>query len=130
MTILGGNTADDATVRLETQKVAVGEGTISLQLTFAPNYKINPLIESELTLHSDTGESTSAVLSEATASVPVMFVAGGGQYQAEITLYYCREGEEALCFIETVNWIVPYEASEDNTLTEIVLERMIVAPDV
>ena len=130
LTLVGGNTADDETVRLETQRVAAGEGTISLLLTFEPNLKINPLIESELTLRSDAGESTSAVLSESTASVPVSFSAGGGQYQAEITLYYCRVGEEALCFIETVNWIVPYEASESNALREITLERTIVAPDV
>ena len=50
LTILGGNTADGAVVNLDRQQVAAGEGTVRLRLTLAPNFKINPLVDSELVL--------------------------------------------------------------------------------
>ncbi len=130
VTILGGNIADDTIVRLDRQQVAAGEGTISLRLTLAPDFKINPLVDSKLELESNTDDSVEAALTDKYTTVPLIFVEGSGQYNAEVTLYYCRGGEEALCFIETVKWIIPYEAKVSNSLTEIVLERMIESPDV
>ena len=130
LTILAGNTADDLTLELETQRVAAGAGLVRLQLNFLTNYKINPLIDSELTLTTDLGVLQRAVVTSGATNVPVTFAEGSGQINADLNLYYCREGEEALCFIETFRWIVPVEAAADHSATEIALERVITAPEV
>ena len=129
LTLLGGNTADDMNLELETQMLAAGEGAISLRLNLPQDYKINPLIDSELALTSTDGIDETATVAEKEISVALSFAEGSGELNAEMTLYYCREGAEALCFIETVTWLIPYEASDENELTEIALERNIVAPD-
>ena len=129
LTILGGNTADNMLVQLEEQRVVSGEGAISLNLSLPPAYKINPLIDSELTLTSSDGDRQRAVVAEKSTNVTVIFNEGSGQINADLTLYYCREGAEALCFIETVSWTIPFVASEDSDLVEIMLERVIAAPD-
>jgi hypothetical protein len=48
---------------------------------------------------------------------------------AELTLYYCREGEEALCFIETATYHIPVTVTDDaDPATVIIIEREIVPP--
>ena len=129
LTLLGGNTADDMNLELETQMLAAGEGAISLRLDLPQDYKINPLIDSQLALTSAEGIDETATVAEKEISIAVSFDEGSGELNADLTLYYCREGAEALCFIETVTWLIPYEASDEHELSEIALQRNIVAPD-
>lgn len=136
LTILG---SDHATVTLETQDLATGAGNIALRLGFPSGFKINPLIDSQLELSSkadalqieDADEAGGLVVTvdESEVRVPVTFAAGQGELKATLTLYYCREGEEALCFIETVTYIVPFRAEADHKLSEIALAREVAAPD-
>jgi len=129
LTLLGGNTADDSSVELDLQSLAPGAGTLSLWLEFPDEYKINPLIDSKLDVRSDDGLVATAVVADARFSLPVEFAAGEGTLYADLTLYYCREGAEALCFIETVNWIIPYDAGDFSDRSEVTLYRDLVAPD-
>jgi len=129
LTILGGNRADEAVVELERQLVAAGAGAISLRLDFPADYKINPLIDSLLTLASAEGPLAEAVVGEREIRLPVDWAEGEGQFTADLTLYYCREGEEALCFIEEVNWVIPYQGVSDSDRSEVSLHREIDAPD-
>ena len=136
LTILG---SDSAMVALETQDLATGAGKIALRLGFPSGFKINPLIDSRLELSSqadalrieDADEAGGLVVTvnENEVRVPVTFAAGQGELKAALTLYYCREGEAALCFIETVDYIVPFRAAADHNLSEIALTREIAAPD-
>ena len=73
--------------------------------------------------------SGSVTIADEQVQIPVSFAAGMDEFNAELTLYYCREGAEALCYIETVSYLVPVAAAEDHALTEIALERAVVAPD-
>ena len=135
LTILG---ADSMMVTLETQDLALGAGEIALRLGFPSDFKINPLIDSRLELSSDSDALEIAGADEAVAysvtvaenevRIPVTFAAGQGELAAALTLYYCREGEEGLCFIEMVTYIVPFAAAAEHSLSEIALEREIVAP--
>ena len=128
LTVLGGNRGDDASVELSVQEVAAGAGTLALRLDMPANVKINPLIDSLLELQLDDGAVAEAVVTEAEMTLPVQWRAGEGRLTADLTLYYCRQGEEALCFIEDLRWVIPYAASESNEQTEVVLFREISPP--
>lgn len=128
VTILGGNTADNSTIALDSQSVLVGEGDITLTITLPETYKINDLIDSRLEISSDADDMTVVTIDQLTTNVPITFADGEGELNAELTLYYCREGEEALCFIDTVSYIIPVSASEDNLDSSIALERDVIRP--
>lgn len=129
LTLLGGNSAVDRSVELDLQLLAPGEGALSLALEFPADYKINPLIDSQLEARSEQGLIAAGVVSDASFSLPVVFDMGEGRLYADLTLYYCREGAEALCFIEEVNWIIPYETGDSSDRAEVTLRRDVVAPD-
>ncbi len=129
VTLLGGNTADDRDIELDLQLLAPGEGVLSLWLEFPDNYKINPFINSELEVRSDENLVATGVVADARVSLPVEFDVGEGRLYADLTLYYCREGAEALCFIEEVRWVIPYEAGDASDRSEVTLVREVVAPD-
>ena len=132
VTILGGNAADSSIVQLDVQEVTVGEGTITLRLSLPADFKINPLIDSFLSIVANPAVVTvagSVNIADEQVQIPVSFAPGMDEFNAELTLYYCREGAEALCYIETVSYLVPVDAAEDHALTEIALERAVVAPD-
>jgi thiol-disulfide isomerase/thioredoxin/DNA-binding beta-propeller fold protein YncE len=129
LTLLGGNTAEDKGIALDPQLLAPGPSVLRLSLEFPTEYTINPLIESQLAVRTDDGFSATGRVTDATLSVPVDLGAGEGTLYADLTLYYCRKGEEALCFIEEVNWLIPFETSADNERAEVTLHRQIIAPD-
>lgn len=138
ITILGGNAADNTSVTLDTQGILAGAGDVTLTITLPENFKINDLIDSRLEFNSDSdaiqfdagGDTTAIVVADQSVSVPVTFATGDGEVSAELTLYYCREGEEALCFIETVTYVAPVTVVDDgdDLSTSIGLERIIVPP--
>ncbi|MCY4144977.1 MAG: thioredoxin-like domain-containing protein [Chloroflexi bacterium] len=128
LTLLGGNQVDDEPIRLDAQQVAVGEGALSLQLSFADDLKINPLIDSQLAVMQDGEALAEIVVAQRITSLPITFSEAGGSLQAELTLYYCREGAEALCYIESARWDIVYETAESAAQSEIVLARQIHAP--
>ena len=133
VTILGGNTADSKVVQLDTQDVATGEGTIRLSLSLPEDFKINPLINSKMNFVTNpevVSVAGSVSILEKRVHIPVTFAAGEDEFNAELTLYYCRDGAEGLCYIETVIYLVPLVAADDHSLTEIALERTVVAPEV
>ena len=133
VTILGGNSADSNIVQLDTQNVATGEGTISLSVSLPEDFKINPLIDSTLSFASNpesVSVAGSVTILEQQTGIPVTFAAGEDEFSAELTLYYCREGAEGLCYIETVVYLIPVVAADDHRTREIALERAIVAPGV
>ncbi|MCY4061590.1 MAG: thioredoxin-like domain-containing protein [Chloroflexi bacterium] len=129
VTLLGGNTAEDRSVELDLQLLAAGEGVLSLWLELRAEYKINPMIESKLEVRSDKGLIATGAVADVRLSLPVIFREGEGTLYADLTLYYCRQGAEALCFIEEVNWVIPYEAGETSDRSEVTLYREVVAPD-
>ena len=132
LTILGGNTADNTLVTLETQSILAGDGEVTLTITLPEDFKINELIDSRLELTSDSDtiqvEQATTIVDETSISVPVTFSAGEGELNAELTLYYCRDDEDALCFIETVNYVAPVIVADDATDSSITLERDITPP--
>ena len=131
LTVLGGNQAAGLHIALEKQPVAIGEGELALHLHLPPDFKINPLIDSRLELSTDSAAlqlAESFVIAETELRVPLHFALGEGELYAALTLYYCREGEEGLCFIEMVTFAVPFDAAPEHSAALIALEREVVPP--
>ncbi len=129
LTIVGGNLSADTIIELELQLLAPGVGALELQLALQEDYKINPLIDSLLELSSDDGWNERIIVTGTDLSLPFDFGDGKGKLNADLTLYYCREGEEALCFIETATWVIPYNASGEGEKSAVTLYREVVAPE-
>jgi hypothetical protein len=139
VTVLAGNAAQATTITLEPVTLAVGEQDVTLKLNLPEGYKINDLVDSRLMLRSDsnivrvnpapsTNEAT-IIIASTELTAPITLATGTGQMDAELTLYYCREGEEALCFIETATYQIPVTVTDDaDPATVIIIEREIVPP--
>lgn len=133
VTILGGNSAQAMTITLDAQSVKTGEGEVSLHITLPDGFKINDLIDSHLTLSSDSEtvqfDEANIIVDEKDVIIPITFADGEGQLDADLTLYYCRTGEEGLCFIDMVHYVAPVSVSNDADSNVIALERDVIAPD-
>jgi len=141
VTILGGNTADDMIVVLNPLTLEMGERELTLSISLPEDYKINDLIDSRLELASESNtvrvnqppadNATTVTVDSTDITVPITLSSGEGELTADLTLYYCREGEEALCFIDSISYVVPVtvvESADDATDTAIALEREVVVP--
>ncbi len=129
LTLVGGNRAENEVINLDLQLLAPSNGSLDLSFILPDDYKINPLIDSLLELTAHDGMSTSFTIEDLNQSMPIVFSEGKGKYTADLTLYYCREGEEALCFIETRTWAIPYEAGDFSDRTSVTLYLNVPAPN-
>ena len=130
LTLLGGNAGDSDYVAAGTFQVAPGDGAVNLNLILAPEFTINPLIESVVAVRvGDAEAQISLEVTERAIRIPVTFGEDDSALIADLTLYYCRYGEEQLCFIDISTLSVMLEVSQDHEGTEIALEREIVPPE-
>ena len=117
VTVLGGNSSMDEVVALELQNVAAGDGEITLVLELPDGFKINELIDSTLTIDGNEDVATidplNHVISEKTLSIPVTFESGEGDVNLAMTLFYCRDTEDSLCFINETSFQVPISITDD-----------------
>jgi len=131
LTLLGGNAGDKSNIMAGTRQVSAGDGALNLRFNLPADFKINPLIDSQVavTWGEPTQQTTAAVAGDS-VGIPLQFSAGNNFLRAEVTLYYCREGEEALCFIDVFNYSITLEVAAEHELAEISLEREVQPPDV
>lgn len=123
---------DRDTVVLTQQTVAPGAGTVELQLTLPEGTKINDLTDSTVAFSGGaeavTVSEAQAVVDTPTLSIPATFGEGAGTLQADLTLYYCRIGEEAVCFVDTVTFDAPVEVAAGAEATTLALPREVEPP--
>jgi DNA-binding beta-propeller fold protein YncE len=133
--VVGGNQAGDPDVTLPEQTVAAGAGEIVLALTLPDGFTINSLIDSFTTFSSDGDhilfdeDDLTSIVDETTIRVPVELVAGEDTLYADLTLYYCRYGEEGVCLIETVVFEAPLDIQPGGESDEIVIEHTVELPE-
>jgi thiol-disulfide isomerase/thioredoxin len=133
--VVGGNQAADPDVVLPEQTVAASAGQIVLALTLPEGFTINSLIDSFVTFSSDGNhilfneDDLTSVVDETTINVPVELVAGEDTLYADLTLYYCRYGEEGICLIETVVFEVPLDIQPGAAGDEVVIEHTVELPE-
>ena len=131
LTLLGGNAGDKSIVMAGIHQVATGEGALNLRFNLPAAFKINPLIDSQVSVTwGEPVQQTAATVAGDNVSIPLQISEGNSFVMAEVTLYYCREGEEALCFIDVINYFVTLEVAAAHEPADITLERDIEPPDV
>ena len=133
--VVGGNRADDPDLTLPEQTVRAGDGQISLDLTLPDGMKINDLIDSAV-VYSSNGKAVqiaendaTQIIDETEVRIPVTLVEGKDTLVADLTLYYCREGEEALCYIEAVVMEIPVTVKAGAESSVITIERDVIPPE-
>lgn len=131
LTLLGGNAGDKSIIMAGIHQVATGEGALNLRFKLPADFKINPLIDSRVSVTwGEPVQQTTAAVSGDSVSIPLQLSAEDSFVMADVTLYYCREGEEALCFIDVFNYFVTLEVAAEHEIREISLEREVEPPDV
>ena len=130
LTLVGGNTGDRSIIMAGIYQVMPGAGALNLEFSLPDDFKINPLTDSEIiTAWGEPAQHVTVTFTETDVSIPLEFGAENTFVNADVTLYYCREGKEALCFIDTFAYFISLEVSEDHEVSEITLTREVVAPD-
>ena len=131
LTLLGGNAGDKSIIMAGIHQVAPDEGTLTLQFNLPADFKINPLIDSQVSVTwGEPVQQTAVTVIGDSASIPLQLSEGNSFVMAEVTLYYCREGEEALCFIDVFNYFITLEVAAEHEAADITLERVVEPPDV
>ncbi len=130
LTLLGGNAGDRSIVLAGIHQVGTGDGALNLQFSLPPDFKINPLIDSEvLVVWGEPVQQVAVPVTDYDVHIPLEFSEENSFVKADVTLYYCREGAEALCFIDVFSYFLTIEASPEYEQAEVSLERVIVPPD-
>ncbi|MEX2540230.1 MAG: thioredoxin-like domain-containing protein [Trueperaceae bacterium] len=110
------------TVELPAQQVAPGAGSLALEIVLPENYKTNTLAPLSIEWQSD-GASVTVDPGRARTDIhepeyplalefPAHFSPGDAEVTAELRIYYCREGAEALCLVDRVRLSVPVSVTE------------------
>jgi hypothetical protein len=100
-------------IDVEPRRVAPGPGTVRLDLTFPPGYKLTegtPLIVEGPTAGLLTLEGGARQELEAPAfplDLPATFEVGEGSAQLDLTIYYCEEAQVNLCLVKRLRFRVP-----------------------
>ena len=130
LTLLGGNAGDTDYVAMGVFQVATGDGALNLHLVLPPAFTVNPLIESNVAVRvGEASEQIIVPVTEKEIRIPVTYGEDDSFVITDLTLYYCRYGEEQLCFIDISTLFLMLEVSPEHAQTEILLEREIVPPD-
>ncbi len=112
------NTAQGRTIKvsLPAQEISPDADTIELRLSAPEGYHLNDLIESRLMLGTSNADAfspseanVSFQVSDPAVELHVAAAAAAGQAILTATgeVYYCREGEEAVCLIDRVDLALP-----------------------
>jgi hypothetical protein len=101
-------------VALERAVVAPGAGTVEVEVSLPPGYKLNDLAPLSLdwqvsgeVAELPEGPRISEVAPELPLEVEVVFGAGSGVLAADLTVYYCATGAEQLCLFDRVRLELP-----------------------
>jgi hypothetical protein len=120
-------------ITLDTMDIQEGPGNIKLDITFPEGFKLNEDAPSLLFLESQDGLTTFVEQSidltgaEFPLSFEVGFGPGTDTLTAELSLYYCENDKESLCFYEPVLFNIPVLIGSEGD-DEIVLEYALPVP--
>lgn len=106
-------------VKLDTQVLNSGTGTIMLEIDLPEGFKLNDVAPSSFAMDSDGEISLSGkdYVDLTGAGFPLSleadFTLGRGSSKADLHLYYCEEDQESLCFYEPVQFQIPFEVGSE-----------------
>ena len=130
LTLIG---AQGSQIQLAAQTVAAGEGALTLRLTLPADFKINPLIDSIVSFTADSSVADVAetvTVAEPALEIAATFAVGTGELIADLTLYYCREDAEVLCYVDMAQFVIPLDVAPDHSATSVRIDHQVVLPEV
>ncbi|MCZ2108141.1 MAG: redoxin domain-containing protein [Dehalococcoidia bacterium] len=119
--------ARKSTAQLDRQTIAPGATNLRITITAPGGYHLNSQAPSRMTFTSsnpavaEIGErevSWSSDEAEVRLPVPVMLSEGDATITGMASVYYCRTGAEALCFIQQVEITVPLRIAAASAVSE------------
>ncbi len=136
LVVVGGNQPGDRALTLDAQTLAAGTGEIVLRIVLPEGYKRNEEAISQIEW-STSGTAIEIAEADSVQTVdaleihlPITLREGDSVLYGEMRFYYCESVNESLCLIERVEIEAPVTVSAAGTISEIVIERVIVPPDV
>ncbi len=138
VTVVGGNAATGASVKVDAQTVKAGSGEIELNLALPEGYKLNGTAPFLAEWSSDgtavsfakDDQTQSIVAPKLPLSIPVTLSEGKATVKGDLTIYYCEAVKESLCFIDRVTVSIPVTVKADASGTVLKAERVITPPQV
>ncbi len=106
------------TVQVTPARLRPGTRTLAVNVELPEGFKVNDTAPSGVTLTTLPRFLTAAVreIRAPGQTFPVRFevaaTPGSGSARARINVVYCRDGEEGICFFETVDLVIPIEVVE------------------
>lgn len=121
--------------KLEAQIVPAGEGTVVIDVVLPTGFKVNDEAPSSVEWSGDLATFPSGAVSDLTGAhfpleFPVRLIEGEGSLLADLTLVYCREVAQSLCFIEQLRIEAPLVVGDPGPSPVVVLPVTIIAPEV
>jgi thiol-disulfide isomerase/thioredoxin len=125
------------TIHLAPQKLRTSaNGTLVLDIRIPAPYKLNPdspleyrmdLLAGEALSFASQGERVTLKDAQFPLRLPVDTAAQAGKAEVQIQLsfFYCREGEEGICALQSLCWRVPVEVSVDGGREEIRIDYQV-----
>jgi hypothetical protein len=119
-----------------TASVAPGAGSVEIDVELPPDHKINEAAPSSAEFAvtggvADFGTEAAVSLTgrKFPITVPVQFSDGTGTITADLTVIYCHEDAESLCFIQQLRFNVELSVEADASSDSIRLVHTISLPD-
>lgn len=101
---------------LARETVAAGPGTITLDVGLPPGYKVNEDASSSIMWTADGGiaefprsQPVDLTGTHFPVEIPVDIAEGTGTLRGDLTLVWCREDAEGLCYFEQRRFEVPLD---------------------
>jgi hypothetical protein len=129
--VTGPATGKKETIALPPQQVSPGATTLRLTLRTPENHHLNSQVPSQVTFTTANdavllpGERTVSWATddrEFAVPIPVRLAEGTTTLTAGISVFYCRTGAEALCFIRQFEITLPVTVTAASRAGEIVLD--------
>ncbi len=122
-------------VRLDTQTVSPGDGTLSLNISLPEGYKINDLapfsmdwtVEGEAITFESEVANRRTIDPDFPLTFPVHFVGGQSEITGDLVIYFCELDSQSLCSIERVRVTAPLVVDSDGGTT-LSIQHVIEAP--
>jgi len=125
-----------AIIELDTVATGVGIGTFVLDIVLPPEHKVNEQAPSSVSwavtgpaVAFDAAADRSLTGTTFPVEIAAEFSTGDAVVTSDLTVIYCREDAESLCFIQQIRFRVPIVAGDETTSPRIRLPYRIELPD-
>ncbi len=133
----GEATYNGPVVTLPTVEAAAGPAELILDVTLPAGYKVNEDASSSLFLFEEggiasfpNGDRIDLTGTEFPVPIGMTLNSGTGSIVADLTLVWCREDAEGLCFFERLRYVIPAQVTASGPAAAIELPLTLEAPEI